>query len=46
MRKVHQKRIFKKVILDFRNNYIEIEKHPTIINNLIYSSGNMGWSSF
>lgn len=46
LRKIHQKRVFKKAIDDFRHNYIEIEKHPKIINDLIYGWGNMGWSSF
>jgi hypothetical protein len=46
LRKFHQKGIFKKAIRDFRIHYTEIEKHPKIINNLIYGWGNMGWSSF
>jgi hypothetical protein len=46
MRKLHQKIVFKKAIVNFRDHYKEIEKHPEIINDLIYGWGNMGWSSY
>jgi Methyltransferase domain len=46
LRKSHQKRVFTKAIQQFRVFYNEIEKHPKIIDNLIYGWGNMGWSSF
>lgn len=46
LRKFHQRKVFKKAIQNFRDCYKEIDKHPQIINDLIYGWGNLGWSSF
>lgn len=46
LRKIHQTYVFKKAINRFRNHYHELDKFPTLLTDLVYGWGNMGWSSF
>ncbi|MBL7873747.1 MAG: class I SAM-dependent methyltransferase [Cyclobacteriaceae bacterium] len=46
LRKAHQRFVFKRAIKSFRLNYHKMSAHPTLVDDLVYGWGNLGWSSF
>lgn len=46
LRKIHQRIVFKRAIQSFRLHYHDLTDHPTLVDDLVYGWGNLGWSSF